>query len=51
MLQELAPDARILQIDDRRAFDYESVYFDTPEFTSYHLSAHSPIQDPHPHVR
>ena len=39
LLHELAPDARILQIDGRRAFDYESVYFDTPEFTSYHLAA------------
>ena len=39
LLQKLAPEARILQIDDRRAFDYESVYFDTPEFTSYHLAA------------
>jgi len=39
LLQQLAPQARVLQIDERRAFDYESVYFDTPEFTSYHLAA------------
>ena len=34
------PGARILQIDDRRTFDYESVYFDTPDLTCYLLAAH-----------
>jgi VTC domain len=28
-------DARVLTIDGARSFDYESVYFDTPERTSY----------------
>lgn len=40
LVQALGPDARILQIDDRRTFDYESVYFDTPDFTCYLLAAH-----------
>lgn len=40
LVQALGSDARILQIDDRRTFDYESVYFDTPEFTCYLLAAH-----------
>ena len=30
----------MLEIDGRRAFRYESVYFDTPELTSYRLTAH-----------
>lgn len=32
--------ARVLEIDGRRAFGYESVYFDTPDLASYHLAAH-----------
>ena len=40
LVQALGADARILQIDDRRPFDYESVYFDTPDLTSYLLAAH-----------
>jgi hypothetical protein len=36
----LAGAARVLDIGGRRAFGYESLYFDTPELTSYHLSAH-----------
>lgn len=32
--------ARILEIDGLRSFTYESVYFDTPELTSYRLTAH-----------
>jgi len=34
----LAPSARVLAIGGRRAFRYESVYFDTPDLVSY-LSA------------
>ena len=37
-----------------RTFRYESVYFDTPELTSYRLAAHAPpapVQDPHTDVR
>lgn len=37
-LATLAP--RVLQIDGRRDFAYESVYFDTPELLSYRLAAH-----------
>ena len=33
-------DAQVLTIDGQRWFDYESLYFDTPELTSYHLAAH-----------
>ena len=40
LVESLGPGARILQIDDRRTFDYESVYFDTPDFTCYLLAAH-----------
>lgn len=32
-------DTRVLEIDGRRRFGYESVYFDTPDLLSYHLSA------------
>ncbi len=39
VLTALAPQARVLQIDGRREFDYESVYFDTPELTCYTLAA------------
>ncbi|PVU82697.1 molecular chaperone [Cellulomonas sp. WB94] len=35
LLQELEPGARILQIGADRDFAYESVYFDTPDLTSY----------------
>jgi len=40
LMQALGPDARILEIDGRRTFDYESVYFDTPDLTCYLLAAH-----------
>ena len=30
----------VLEIDGRRSFSYESVYFDTPELDSYHTTAH-----------
>lgn len=39
LLGALAPTALALQVDDRRAFGYRSAYFDTPELTSYLLSA------------
>ena len=31
---------RVLSIDDRRSFRYRSVYFDTPELTSFMAAAH-----------
>lgn len=39
IMAALAPQARMLQIDGRRSFDYESVYFDTPDLTCYTLAA------------
>jgi hypothetical protein len=39
ILAVLQPDARMLQIDGRRRFDYESVYFDTPDLACYTLAA------------
>ncbi|HEU5107930.1 MAG TPA: polyphosphate polymerase domain-containing protein, partial [Micromonosporaceae bacterium] len=40
LLTGLAPDeARVLEIGPARVFAYESVYFDTPELTSYLLAA------------
>lgn len=35
LLDRVADDARVLQIDGRRCFSYQSVYFDTPAFDSY----------------
>jgi hypothetical protein len=35
----LAGCARVLEIGGRRSFGYSSLYFDTPELTSYHLAA------------
>ena len=35
MIGELAGELRVLDIDGRRTFGYESVYFDTPELTTY----------------
>ncbi len=32
--------ARALAIDDRRRFEYASLYYDTPDLLSYYLSAH-----------
>ncbi|MBH0009903.1 polyphosphate polymerase domain-containing protein [Salinibacterium sp. SWN1162] len=40
LLAELESQARVLEIDGRQHFDYESVYFDTPEAASYLLAAH-----------
>ena len=39
MLRSLDRETRVLDIDGRRRFGYESMYFDTPELTSYHLAA------------
>lgn len=40
LLAVLAADgARILEIDGERDFAYESVYFDTPDLSSFHLAA------------
>ncbi|RZU63511.1 polyphosphate polymerase domain-containing protein [Zhihengliuella halotolerans] len=36
----LGEDVRVLDISGRRSFGYHSVYFDTPDLASYHLSAH-----------
>ena len=38
-LSELAPSARVLEIDGTQAFRYESVYFDTPDLSSYLAAA------------
>lgn len=35
----LDPRTQILQIDARRSFSYESVYFDTPDLVAYHRAA------------
>ena len=35
LLCELGPATRVLEIEGRRGFGYESIYFDTPEFDSY----------------
>ena len=40
LLETLAPDAVVLEIDGIRRFTYESRYFDTPELSSYHRTAH-----------
>lgn len=40
LLDQLAPHARVLDIDGARVFRYESVYFDTPWLASYHCAAY-----------
>jgi hypothetical protein len=40
LLRGIEPGARVLEIDGRRDFAYESVYFDTPDLTSYLGAAH-----------
>lgn len=35
LMERLAPSSRVLEIDGRRSFRYESVYFDTPQLDSY----------------
>ncbi|HWK19594.1 MAG TPA: polyphosphate polymerase domain-containing protein [Microbacteriaceae bacterium] len=37
----LEPGTRVLEIDGRRSFDYDTVYFDTPDLLSWRLAAHS----------
>jgi hypothetical protein len=40
LVEQLAPAAAVLDIDGCRQFRYESLYFDTPELTSFHRTAH-----------
>jgi hypothetical protein len=40
LLNHIAPDTRVLEIDNRRTFRYQSVYFDTPDLVSFRLTAH-----------
>ena len=40
LLAALAPDAVVLEINGIRQFAYESRYFDTPDLSSYHRTAH-----------
>ncbi|AVT30753.1 MULTISPECIES: polyphosphate polymerase domain-containing protein [unclassified Plantactinospora] len=39
VVAQVGPDTLALEIDGRRSFEYRSVYFDTPELTSYLLTA------------
>jgi hypothetical protein len=38
---DLDPETRVLEITGVRSFGYESVYFDTPDRTSYWMAAHA----------
>lgn len=40
LLAEIGVEGRVLEIDGRRSFAYESVYYDTPELTTYLLAAY-----------
>lgn len=40
LLSEIGSDTQVLEIDGIREFAYESIYFDTPELSSYLLAAH-----------
>jgi hypothetical protein len=40
VLADLDPGVRVLDIDGVRSSEYESVYFDTPELTSFLMAAH-----------
>lgn len=40
LLAEVDRDTQVLQIRHARSFTYESVYFDTPDLTTYLLTAH-----------
>ena len=40
LTRELDGTLAVLEIEGRRTFDYESVYFDTPELLAYHAHAH-----------
>ena len=53
LIAELADELQVLEIDGRRTFGYESVYFDTPR--PHHLpraraAAPAAVQGPHPHL-
>ncbi len=39
LLAVFEADLRILEMDGKRTFDYDSVYFDTPQLDSYLLAA------------
>lgn len=39
LLAEVEPGTEVLEIDGTRLFTYETIYFDTPELTSYLLAA------------
>ena len=39
LVRTLPPGAQVLEIGTRRLFEYESVYFDTPDLLAYHLAA------------
>lgn len=39
LLTVVDPCSRVLEIEDRREFAYDSVYFDTPDYLSYRLTA------------
>ena len=39
LLEQMSDDLIVLEIDGRRAFHYESVYFDTPDHVSYMAAA------------
>ncbi len=41
LLLEFDAGTRVLEIDGRRCFRYESVYFDTPDLLSYRQAAHA----------
>jgi len=40
LLADLNPSTEVLEIDGLRTFAYETLYFDTPELTSYRLTAY-----------
>ncbi|WP_447006780.1 polyphosphate polymerase domain-containing protein [Saccharothrix isguenensis] len=40
LLDQIAPYAKVLDIDGERTFRYESVYFDTPRLASYYCAAY-----------
>jgi hypothetical protein len=40
LIGDLRPGVRALEIEGRRDFGYESLYFDTPDLTSYRSAAH-----------
>jgi hypothetical protein len=39
LLAGVGPETRVLEIENSRSFGYESVYFDTPQLTTYLLAA------------